>query len=175
MYGPQVHVAFVAAATSAPPHPKSSWSHRTTAEQVAGTVFASTSASQVGRILAGLDLKSHRVRGWLTRRDSPDFWERAADVCGLYRDPPEGAVVLSIDEKTAIAARSRKHPGQPAAPSRLPREEFEYRRRGTASIVAATDVRTGEVLTEPIARNNAVTFKAKPYRWTYDGTPLKTT
>ncbi|MFD7914350.1 IS630 family transposase [Streptomyces sp. NPDC059752] len=106
-YGPKVHVAIVVAATSAPPHPESTWSHRTIAEQVAGTAFASISASQVGRILANLDLKPHRVRGWLTRRDSSDFWERAADVCSLYHDPPEGAVVLSIDEKTATAARSR--------------------------------------------------------------------
>jgi hypothetical protein len=50
---------------------------------------------------------SGQLRGWLTRRDSPGSWERAADVCALYLDPPEGAVVLSIDEKTAIAARSR--------------------------------------------------------------------
>ncbi|WP_434592930.1 IS630 family transposase [Streptomyces sp. A5-4] len=159
-YGSEVRVAIVAAATSAPPHPESTWSHRTIAAQVAGTVFAKISASQTGRILADLDLKPHRVRGWLTRRDSPDFWERVADVCSLYRNPPEGAVVLSIDEKTAIAARSRRHPGVPAAPGRDVREEFEYRRHGTASIVAAMDIRTGEVLSEPIVRNNAVTFTA---------------
>ncbi|WTZ96200.1 IS630 family transposase [Streptomyces sp. NBC_01378] len=116
--------------------------------------------SQVGRILADLDLKPHRVRGWLTRRDTPDFWDRVADVCDLYRDPPEGAVVLSIDEKTAIAARARRHPGRPVRPGEPAREEFEYRRHGTASLVAALDVRTGEVLTEIIARNDAATFTA---------------
>ncbi|OEJ49504.1 IS630 family transposase [Streptomyces agglomeratus] len=157
-YGPHVRVAIVAAATSAPPHPESTWSHRTIAAQVAGTVFATISASQVGRILADLDLKPHRVRGWLTRRDTPDFWERAASICDLYRDPPEGAVVLSIDEKTAIAARSRRHPGKPAAPGKSALEEFEYRRHGTASLIAALDVNSGEALTEIIARNNAVTF-----------------
>ncbi|WP_406405996.1 IS630 family transposase [Streptomyces sp. NBC_01643] len=159
-YGPQVTVAIVAAATSAPPHPEATWSHRTIAAQVAGTAFATISASQVGRILADLDLKPHRVRGWLTRRDTPDFWDRVADVCDLYRDPPEGAVVLSIDEKTAIAARARRHPGRPAGPGEPAREEFEYRRHGTASLVAALDVRTGEVLTEIIARNDAATFTA---------------
>ncbi|MET9388532.1 IS630 family transposase [Streptomyces sp. NPDC002928] len=115
-YGPAVRVAIVATATSAPPHPESTWSHRTIAARVAGTAFAAVSASQVGRILAGLDLKPHRVRGWLTRRDTPDFWQRAADICDLYRNPPEGAVLLSIDEKTAIAARSRRHPGRRPAP-----------------------------------------------------------
>lgn len=54
-------------------------------------------------ILADLDRKPHRVRGWLTRRDTPDFWDRVVDVCALCCNPPQGAVVLSIDEKTAIA------------------------------------------------------------------------
>ncbi|MET7684202.1 helix-turn-helix domain-containing protein [Streptomyces sp. NPDC005423] len=88
IYGPQVRVAIVAAATGAPPHPKATWSHRTITAQVADTVHAAISASQVGRILADLDLKPHRVRGWLTRRDTPDFWDRVADVCDLYRNPP---------------------------------------------------------------------------------------
>ncbi|GAB2743187.1 IS630-like element ISMsm2 family transposase [Kitasatospora kifunensis] len=159
-YGPEVRVAIVATATSMPPHPQSTWSHRAIAQRVAGTCFASVSASQVGRILAGLDLKPHKVRGWLTRRDTPDFWQRVAEVCALYVDPPEGVVVLSIDEKTAIAARSRRHPGRPARPGEPARQEFEYRRHGTASLVAALDVRTGEVLTEVIARNDALTFTA---------------
>jgi len=159
-YGPEVRVAIVAAATSAPPYPAAAWSHRAIAIEVASTASTVVSASQVGRILADLDLKPHRVRGWLTRRDTPDFWERVADVCDLYRIPPEGAVVLSIDEKTAIAARSRRHPGRPAQPGKPAREEFEYRRHGTASLVAALDVRTGEVLAEIIARNNAETFTA---------------
>ncbi|WTD94375.1 IS630 family transposase [Streptomyces sp. NBC_01637] len=73
---------------------------------------------------------------------------------------PPGAVVLSIDEKPAIAARSRRHPGRPAAPGHPVREEFEYRRHGTASLVAALDVTTGEVLTEIIARNDTATFTA---------------
>lgn len=119
-YGPEVRVAIVATATSAPPHPEATWSHRAIAARVAGTCFAPVSASQVGRILADLDLKPHKVRGWLTRRDTPDFWERAADVGALYLDPPEDAVVLSIDEKTAIAARSRPVPAVPHAPGNPP-------------------------------------------------------
>ncbi|MFJ7273554.1 IS630 family transposase, partial [Kitasatospora sp. NPDC098663] len=112
------------------------------------------------RILADLDLKPHKVRGWLTRRDTPDFWERVRDICALYRNPPAGAIVLSIDEKTAIQARERRHPSQPARPGRAARREFEYRRHGTASIVAALDVTTGQTLTETIRRNDAATFTA---------------
>ncbi|MEU7642997.1 IS630 family transposase [Streptomyces sp. NPDC039016] len=160
IYGPEARVAIVATATSMPPHPEATWSHRAVAQHVAGACFVSVSASQVGRILAGLGLKSHKVRGWLTRRNTPDFWKRTSGVCALYLDPPEGAVVLSIDEKTAIAARSHRHPGRPARPGEPARQEFEHRRHGTASLVAALDVRTGEVRTEVIARNNAATFTA---------------
>jgi transposase len=155
IYGPQVRVAVVATATSVPAGPESTWSHRAIADSL---VELEISASQVGRILADCDLKPHRVRGWLTRRDSPDFWERAMDVCGLYLAPPQGAVVLSIDEKTAIAVRSRKHPGRAARPGRPGRQEFEYVRHGTVSIAAALDVCTGEILTEPIGKNDSATF-----------------
>ncbi|WP_409470353.1 IS630 family transposase [Streptomyces sp. HC307] len=159
-YDDLVRVAVVAAATSAPPVPAATWTHVSIAAQVAGTVFAPISASQVGRILADLDLKPHKVRGWLTRRDTPDFWERVKDICELYRNPPTGAIVLSIDEKTAIQARERRYPSQHVRPGRAARHEFEYRRHGTASIVAALEVTTGQTLIETIERNNAATFTA---------------
>lgn len=157
IYGPAVRVAVVATATSVPPYPESTWSHRAIAERLAPQAI---SVSQVGRILADCDLKPHRVRGWLTRRDTPDFWDRAMDVCALYLTPPRDAVVISVDEKTAIAARSRKHPGRRATPGRPARQEFEYVRHGTVSIVAAMDVATGQVFTEPITKNNSATFVA---------------
>lgn len=65
-----------------------------------------------------------------------------------------------VDEKTAMQARSRRHPTRRAHPGRLERREFEYRRHGTASIVAALDVHTGQVLVEDIARNDSVTLIA---------------
>lgn len=159
-YDDLVRVAVVAAATGIPPGPAATWTHAAIAAQVAGTVFAPISASQVGRILADLDLKPHKVRGWLTRRDTPDFWDRVRDICALYRTPPRDAIVLSIDEKTAIQARERRYPSHPAAPGRAARREFEYRRHGTASIVAALEVTTGQILIETIQRNNAATFTA---------------
>jgi len=67
---------------------------------------------------------------------------------------------LSLDKKTSIQARSRKHPGHLAAPGRPARQEFEYIRHGTVSIIAAMDIDTGQVLTEPIERNTAATFTA---------------
>ncbi|HSH60738.1 MAG TPA: hypothetical protein VK988_14095 [Acidimicrobiales bacterium] len=52
----------------------------------------------------------------------PSFWERAGDVCGLYLNPPENAVVWSVDEKSGIQAKSRINPTRPAVPrhSRAP-------------------------------------------------------
>jgi len=155
-HGADVRVQVVAVATSAPPSPESTWSHRRIAQQLAATTI---SASQVGRILADCDLRPYRVRGWLTRKDDPLFWTRARDICDLYLHPPADAVVLSIDEKTAIAARSRKHLGRAAGPGRPARQEFEYVCHGTVSIVAALDVRTGQTVTEAILRNDSVTFQ----------------
>ncbi|MFJ3218200.1 IS630 family transposase [Kitasatospora sp. NPDC086801] len=154
-YGPEVHLAIVATVTSVKPAPDSQWTHRSIAKSLAAHGI---SASQVGRILADLDLKPHLVRGWLTRPDDPDFHAKAAEVCALYLHRPPGSVVLSVDEKTAMQARSRRHPTRPARPGDAERREFEYRRHGTASIVAALDVHTGQVLVEDIARNDSVTF-----------------
>ncbi len=67
-------------------------------------------------------------------------------------------MVVCVDEKTAIAARSRKHPDQACRPGRTARREFEYIRHGTVSIIAALHVHTGQVLTEQITRNDSATF-----------------
>jgi len=155
IYGHDERLRIVAAATSERPEFDSQWSHRLLANYLSDLGI---SASQVGRILAELDIKPHQVRGWLTRADDPTFWERAADVCALYLSRPTNALVLSVDEKTAIAARSRKHPTRPVAPGRRERREFEYRRHGTASIVAALDVHTGNVVAADIPRNDAEHF-----------------
>jgi transposase len=116
------------------------------------------SRSQLWRILDDLDLKPHKVTGWLNRRDDPEFWDRVQDVCGLYLNGPENAIVVSVDEKTGIQAKERIAATAPAGPGRAARYEFEYRRHGTASLLAAMDVHSGEVLATDIARNNSVTF-----------------
>jgi hypothetical protein len=88
-------------------HPEfsSQWSYSELADAMDDAGIG-ISASQIGRILAADDVKPHRVDGWLTRKDPPEFWERAADVCGIYLNPPANAVVLSIDEKTASRPRA---------------------------------------------------------------------
>jgi transposase len=155
VYGPDVRLAIVATATSAPPEGVSAWTHPLIAAELAGTGI---SVSQAGRILAGLELAPHRVRSWLNRRDDDQFWAQAAAVCHIYLRPPPGTVVICIDEKTGIQAKYRKYPGRPARPGRAARREFEYVRAGTVSIIAALHVATGQVITEPIEHNNSVTF-----------------
>jgi transposase len=155
VYGPTVRVRIIATATSSPPAGESQWNHRMLAAELADTGI---SPAQVGRVLAAADLRPHRVRGWLARRDDEAFWEQAAAVCDRYLAPPADTVLISIDEKTGIQAKSRKYPEQSMAQGRPARREFEYVRHGTVSIIAAMEVATGQVWAERIRRNDSATF-----------------
>ena len=64
-------------------------------------------------------------------------------------------MLLSLDEKTGIQAKSRKHLTRPAWPGQPARREFEYRRHGTVSLMAALHVATGTVTTKIIQRNDS--------------------
>ena len=66
--------------------------------------------------------------------------------------------MLSIDEKTGIQAKSRKYPTQPVRHGRPARQEFEYVRHGTASLIAALDVATGRIRATDVESNNSVNF-----------------
>jgi transposase len=129
--------------TTDPPDGQARW----TCDLVAARMHADgvpISASQVWRIFDGLDLKPWQTQSWLTSHD-PQFWERAADVCGLYLDPPTNAVVWSVDEKSGMQAKSRVHPTRPAIPGTPVRREFEYRRHGTAVLFAGLNVHAGNI------------------------------
>jgi transposase len=156
VYGHDQRLRIVATVTQQPPDPVSHWSHSQLAKELADMGI---SASQIGRILADLDIKPHRVRSWITRPDDPGFWERAADICGLYLVPPTNALVLSVDEKTGITARSRTRPTRPPAPGRPTRQEHEYVRHGTATLLAALDVHGGGIFqATDLDRNTATNF-----------------
>jgi transposase len=151
-------VKVVALATSQrdPDDPVAHWTYQDIADELRDDV--GISRSQVWRILDDMDIKPHKVKGWLNRRDDPEFWDRVQDVCGLYLDPPDNALVVSVDEKTGIQAKERRAVTTPARPGRPAREEFEYIRHGTASLLAALEVHTGEVLATDIVANNSTTF-----------------
>jgi transposase len=160
-FGHDERMAMAAAATSErdPDDPVATWTYFDLAQRLWDDGIK-VSVSQLWRILAAMDIRLDRVRGWLNRRDDPSFWERVRDVCGLYLNPPERALVLSVDEKTSIQAKERKHPDHAVAAGRARRREFEYIRHGTASLVAALDVHRGNVVAAPIERNNSENFCA---------------
>jgi transposase len=153
--------------TTDPPAGYARWS----CELIAGRMSEEgvpISASQVWRIFDGLDLKPWQTQSWMTSHD-PEFWEKAADVCGLYLNPPENAVVWSVDEKSGMQAKSRKNPTKPAAPGRPTRREFEYVRHGTAVLFAGLNVHDGAVagwVTDSTRSENFVDFLADLVRQT---------
>ena len=153
----RVMMAALACLQRDPDDPVATWTYAELAEECHRHGIA-VSESQLWRILDDLDIKPHKVRGWLNRRDDPEFWDRVHDVCGLYLNGPENAIVVSVDEKTGIQAKERVAATIPAAAGRAGRYEFEYRRHGTVSLLAAMNVHSGEVLGTDIAQNNSVTF-----------------
>jgi len=160
-FGHDERMVMAAAATSErdPDDPVATWTYLELAQHL-WAEGVQVSVSQLGRILRAMDIRLDQVRGWLNRRDDPEFWDRVRDVCGLYLNPPERALVLSVDEKTSIQAKERRHPDRAPGPGRPRRREFEYVRHGTASLLAAMDVHSGTVLARPIERNNSATFCA---------------
>jgi transposase len=76
----------------------------------------------------------------------PEFRAKVTAICDLYRKPPAGSVVLSIDEKTGMQALSRKNPTKWAGVGKRGRREFEYVRHGTCTLFAAFNTQTGHVL-----------------------------
>lgn len=161
-FGHDERLKMAAIATSAkdPGDPVVTWTCVEVTERLRAQEKLDISVSQVWRILDAMDIDLTKVRGWINRRDDPDFWHRVRDVCGLYLNPPTSAIVLSVDEKTGIQAKSRIHPDHPPRQGRARRREFEYKRHGVAKLVAALDVATGQVVAEAIERNDAVTFIA---------------
>lgn len=158
VYDLDVRLLVIATATSQPPDTDAQWTHQLIAVHLHTTRGIGVSASQVGRILAEADIKPHKVRGWLNRPDDPDFFTRAQAICHLYQHIPDSMVLLSLDEKTSVQAKSRRHPTRPVRPGRPARREFEYRRHGTVSLMAAMNVATGEVHPKIINRNDSATF-----------------
>ena len=113
----------------------------------------------VARAWARAGVKPHRMKRYMTS-DDPDFESKAADVIGLYLNPPQHAAVFCVDEKTAIQALDRLDPVLPLSPGRIERHGFEYYRHGTLSLYAALNTKTGEVLGKTTQRHTTEQFVA---------------
>jgi len=115
------------------------------------------SKDTVQRIWHKAGLKPHRLQRYMASND-PDFERKAADIIGLYLNPPQHAAVFCVDEKSAIQALDRLDPVLPMSPGRIERHGFEYYRHGTLLLYAALDVRTGKVQGKTAARHTSDEF-----------------
>lgn len=103
------------------------------------------SQTAISRIWRAFGLKPHRADTFKLSAD-PYFVEKVRDVVGLYLDPPDRAVVLSVDEKSGTQALDRTQPVLPMTPGPVERGTHDYVRHGTTSLFAALDVATGKVI-----------------------------
>ena len=115
------------------------------------------SKSTVQRVLKQAKLKPHQLERYMASND-PQFEQKAADIIGLYMNPPQHAAVFCVDEKSAIQALDRLDPVLPLSPGRAERHGFEYYRHGTLSLYAALNVKTGAVDGKTARRHTSAEF-----------------
>ena len=124
-----------------PPDGNATWTGELLAE-----ALGDVSKHQVWRVLRSHQISLRRRRSWCVSTD-PEFARKAADVVGLYLDPPENAVVLAVDEKPHIQALERAQ-GWLRLPDGKALTGFShgYKRHGTTTLFAALEVATGQVV-----------------------------
>jgi transposase len=123
-----------------PPEGYSQWNGPLLAE-----ALGDVSRDQVWRVLRRYKVCLQRRRSWCISTD-PEFGPKAADVVGLYLNPPENALVLSVDEKPSIQVLERAQ-GWLRLPNGKALNGFShgYKRHGTTTLFAALDIATGQV------------------------------
>jgi transposase len=127
------------------------WSCRRLAQKLKTTHMA------VARVWSRYGLQPHRLRHHMVSND-PDFETKAADIIGLYLQPPAHAAVFCVDEKSAIQALDRLDPVLPLSPGRAESHGFEYFRHGTLSLYAALETQSGEILGKTARRHTSAEF-----------------
>ncbi len=139
----------------APPAGFASWTGTLVAQRL-----GDVSSAQVWRVLRRLGIHLQRRRSWCVSVD-PEFAPKAADIIGLYLDPPENALVLCVDEKPHIQALERAQ-GWLRLPNgkALTGYNHEYKRHGTTTLFAALEIATGLVKTGHYRRRRRREFLA---------------
>lgn len=133
------------------PREATHWSIRLMAKAAGITTW------QVQQIWQAADLKPHRLKTFKISND-PEFADKVVDVVGLYMNPPDNAVVLSVDEKTQIQALDRTQPMLPLKAGQVERRTHDYKRHGTTNLYAAFNILTGEVIGRTTTRHRAKEF-----------------
>jgi transposase len=135
---PQVTATLIAKTTQSTPANATQWSTRSMAKEM------SISKASVSRIWRANGLKPHRVDSFKVSND-PHFADKLEAIVGLYLNPPEHALVLSVDEKSQIQALDRTQPGLPMKKGRGQTMTHDYKRNGTTTQFAALNTANGEV------------------------------
>jgi transposase len=148
---PALRAKIMAATRKKPADHSTHWSCR----KLAASLGVSKDA--VHRVWKEAGLKPHRLERYMASND-PNFEAKAADIIGLYLNPPQHAAVFCVDEKTAIQALDRLDPVLPLSPGRAERHGFEYYRHGTLSLYAALDTKTGKVVGKTAVRHTSQEF-----------------
>jgi transposase len=148
---PAMEARILARTQQVPPDGTTHWSTRKLAKVLG------VSHVLVARVWRRAGLQPHRLERYMLS-DDPEFEQKAADIIGLYLNPPQHAAVFAADEKTAIQALDRLDPVLPLSPGRAERHGFEYYRHGTLSLYAALNTRTGEILGQTVPRHTSQAF-----------------
>jgi transposase len=110
------------------------------------------SRSSIQRIWQAHQLKPHRVKTFKLSNDK-HFAEKVQDIIGLYLNPPDRALVFSVDEKSQIQALDRTQPGLPLKKGRCGTMTHNDKRHGTTTLFAALEIATGKVIGQCMARH----------------------
>lgn len=125
--------------TQETPEGRTHWSTRSLAKVMG------LSPRTIGRVWRRHGLKPHLTRTFKLSRD-PKFLEKLDDIIGLYLNPPEHALVFSVDEKSQIQALDRTQPGLPLVPGRAGTMTHDYKRNGTTTLFTALNTLDGTVI-----------------------------
>lgn len=115
------------------------------------------SRMRVHRVWQRYDVQPHRVEKFKIS-NHPKFEEKVRDVVGLYLNPPDRALVLSVDEKSQIQALDRTAPILPLRPGLPERQTHDYKRHGTTTLFAAFNILNGKVLGRCLPRHRGREF-----------------
>jgi transposase len=115
------------------------------------------SRMMVQRVWQRHDIQPHRVEKFKISRD-PRLEDKVRDVVGLYLNPPERALVLSVDEKSQIQALDRTAPILPLRPGIPERQTHDYKRNGTTTLFAALNILNGKLIGACLPRHRSREF-----------------
>jgi len=150
---PQLRAKILAKTQQPPPDGSTHWSLRKMASVMG------VGKDLIRQVWREAELKPHRLDRYMAS-DDPQFEQKAAQIIGLYLNPPQHAAVFCVDEKSAIQALDRLDRRLPLSPGRAERHGIEYYRHGTLSLYAALNPQTGEVVGQTAPRHTSQEFVA---------------